>query len=37
MYFVKARRLRGKQTPVAAFIEDANSVLRKHQKGILNC
>ena len=28
--------LRGKQTPVAIFIEDTNGVLLKHQKGILN-
>ena len=30
------RRLHGKQTPVATSIEDANSVLLKHQKSILN-
>ena len=30
------RRFRGKRTPVATFIEDADSVLLKHQKGILN-
>ena len=29
-------RLRGKQTPVATFIEDNNNVLLKHQKSILN-
>ena len=31
------RRLCGKQTPVAIFIEDTNGVLLKQQKGILNC
>ena len=30
------RRLRGKQTPVATFIEDTNGVLLNHQTGILN-
>ena len=30
------RRLRGKRTSVATFIEDTNGVLFKHQKGILN-
>ena len=30
------RRLRGKRTLVATFIEDTNGVLLKHQKGILN-
>ena len=28
--------MRGKQTPVATFIEDTNGVLLKHQKSILN-
>ena len=28
--------LHGKQTPVAALIKDANDVLLKHQKGIIN-
>ena len=31
------RQLRGKGTPVAVFIEGADSVLLKHQLGILNC
>ena len=30
-------RLHGKGTPVAAFINDVNGVLLKHEKGILNC
>ena len=30
------RRLRGKRIPVATFSKDANGVLLKHQKGILN-
>ena len=29
-------RFRGKRTPVATFIKDTNSVLQKHQEGILN-
>ena len=29
-------RFRGKQTPVATFIENSNGVLLKHQKNILN-
>ena len=29
--------LRAKQTQVATFIKDTNSVRLKHQKGILNC
>ena len=28
--------LHGKQTPIATFIKETNSVLLKHQKGILN-
>ena len=30
------RRLRGKQTPAATFIEDTNGVLLKHRMGILH-
>ena len=29
--------MRGKRTLVTTFIDDANDVLLKHQKGILNC
>ena len=28
--------MRGKRTPVTTFIEDTNSMLLKHRKGILN-
>ena len=36
VFWQTIRRLYGKRTPVATFIEHANSVLLKHQKGILN-
>ena len=36
IFWQTIRRLRGKQTPVATFIEDTNGVFLKHQKGILN-
>ena len=36
VFWQTIRRLRGKRTPVAAFIEDTNGVLLRHQKGILN-
>ena len=29
--------MRGKQTPIAIFIENTNGLLLKHQKSILNC
>ena len=37
VFWQTVRCLRGKQTPIATFIEGANSVLLKRQKGILNC
>ena len=36
IFWQTIRRLRGKQTPVATFIEDTNSVLLKYQKDIFN-
>ena len=36
VFWQTIRRLRGKRTPVATFIEDINGVLLKHQKSILN-
>ena len=37
VFWKSIRYSRGNQTPVATFIEGANSVLLKYQKGILNC
>ena len=37
VFWQTIHRLCGKQTPVATFIEDANSVPQKQQKCILNC
>ena len=37
VFWQTIRRLLGKRTSIATIIEDANSVLLKHKKGILNC
>ena len=37
VFWQTIHRLRGKQTIVATFFENANSVFLKHQKGIINC
>ena len=37
VFWQTINRLHGQQTPAAIFIKDANGVLLKHQKGILNC
>ena len=37
VFWQTIHRLRDKQAPVAAFVEDTNIVFLKHQKGVLNC